>query len=48
MTDIIAIIINGAFNGFGTAIGSYLAVRYAIDHIDKIPAVKDRFLKFKE
>jgi uncharacterized protein YneF (UPF0154 family) len=35
MTDWITIIITGICMGFGTGIGSYLATRYAIKHLEK-------------
>ena len=36
MIDITSTVFLGVCNGLGTAIGSYLATRYAIKHIDYI------------
>jgi hypothetical protein len=30
------LIVNGMCNGIGTAIGSYLAVRYAVSHVPRV------------
>lgn len=46
MTDYIAAVLQGIFSGFGSAIGSYFAFKYAIDHIEKIPLVKDKVKQY--
>ena len=46
MTDYLAYIIQGALNGFGSAIGTYFAFKYGIDHIEKIPLVKDKVKQY--
>jgi hypothetical protein len=48
MTDYLAYIIQGALNGFGSAIGTYFAFKYGIDHIEKIPLVKEKVKNHKE
>ena len=42
MTEIIGSIIQGVLTGFGSAIGTYFAFKYGIDHIERIPLVKDK------
>ncbi len=44
---VIDAIIQGMFNGFGSAIGSYFAFKYAIDHFEKIPNLKDKVREYK-
>lgn len=42
-TMVIDSIIQGILTGFGTAIGTYFAMKYGIDHLEKTPAkVKER------
>jgi tetrahydromethanopterin S-methyltransferase subunit D len=36
-------IIQGLLTGFGSAIGSYLALKYVVDHPEKIKKWKDQF-----
>lgn len=45
---IIESIIQGALTGFGSAIGSYFAFKYGIDHMEKIPLVKDKVKQYLE
>lgn len=35
MTTIIELVVNGVCTGFGTAIGSYFATKYALEHLKK-------------
>ena len=35
-------VIIGVFSGFGQAIGTYFALKYAIDHLDKVGNVKEK------
>lgn len=42
MNDYLATIIVGICTGFGSAVGNYFALKYAIDHMDKIPTVKEK------
>lgn len=42
MTDFLGYIIQGILTGFGSAIGTYFAFKYGIDHIERIPLVKDK------
>ena len=39
-------IIQGSLTGFGSAIGTYLAFKYGIDHIEKIPLAKDKVREY--
>jgi hypothetical protein len=39
-------IIQGVLTGFGSAIGSYFAFKYGIDHIERIPLVKDKVREY--
>jgi hypothetical protein len=48
MVDIITTVFTGICNGLGTATGSYLAVRYATKHIDKLDARLRERLNTKE
>lgn len=41
-------VIQGALTGFGSAIGSYFAFKYGIDHMEKIPLVKDKVKEYLE
>ena len=36
MTDYLALVVIGAFTGFGNAVGSYLANKHAAKHMDKM------------
>jgi hypothetical protein len=38
MTDLFATLIIAVFTGAGTAIGNYLATRYALKHVDALDA----------
>lgn len=38
----VAIVLTSVLTGAGSAIGQYFALKYAIQHMDKIPSVKDR------
>lgn len=40
--DIWGTIFIGICTGFGSAVGNYFALKYAIQHLDKIPTVKDK------
>lgn len=42
MVDVVAAVIQGMLQGFGTAIGTYLAAKYAIDHVESL---KKKFKK---
>jgi len=42
MTDYTAVLTTAICSGIGSAIGQYLAFKYAIDHLEKIPLVKDK------
>ena len=42
MTDYIVVIINGIFNGLGTGIGSWMALRGVVAQISKIPALQKK------
>jgi hypothetical protein len=44
---IIDSIIQGALTGFGSAIGSYFALKYGIDHFERLPAIKDKARQYK-
>lgn len=46
LTDILSSIIQGMLTGFGSAIGTYFAFKYGIDHIERIPLVKDKVREF--
>jgi len=46
MVDYLAYVIQGSLNGFGSAIGTYFAFKYGIDHIEKIPMVKDKVREY--
>lgn len=46
MTDYFGFIVQGTLNGFGSAIGTYFAFKYGIDHIEKIPMVKDKIKEY--
>lgn len=39
-------IIQGMLTGFGSAIGTYFAFKYGIDHIERIPLVKDKVREY--
>jgi len=39
-------IIQGMLTGFGSAIGTYFAFKYGIDHIERIPLVKDKVKEY--
>lgn len=41
-------VISGVFTGFGSAIGTYIAFKYAIDHLEKIPTAKDKIKQYAE
>ena len=46
MVQIIESIIQGLLTGFGSAIGTYAAFKYGIDHIERIPMVKDKVKQY--
>jgi hypothetical protein len=46
MTGILDSVIQGMLTGFGSAIGTYFAFKYGIDHIEKIPLVKDKVREY--
>ena len=39
-------IVQGMLTGFGSAIGTYFAFKYGIDHIERIPLVKDKVKEY--
>lgn len=43
--DILHTVFIGVCTGFGSAVGNYFALKYAIDHMDKIPTVKEKILE---
>lgn len=46
MVDVVGSVIQGILTGFGSAIGTYFAFKYGIDHIEKIPLVKDKIKEY--
>lgn len=42
MVDVFGTVFIGLCTGFGSAVGNYFALKYAIQHMDKIPTVKDK------
>ena len=42
----IEFVIQGVLTGFGSAIGTYFAFKYGIDHLEKIPLVKDKIKEY--
>ena len=46
MKTLIEAVIQGVLTGFGSAIGTYMAFKYGIDHIEKIPMVKDKIKEY--
>lgn len=48
MTDAIDLVVNAIFTGLGTGIGSYLANKYAITHLEKNKdMIKENVTKIK-
>lgn len=46
MTQIVESVIQGMLTGFGSAIGTYFAFKYGIDHLERVPMVKDKVKDF--
>ena len=47
MTDksLLQSVINGCATGFGSAIGSYLALKWGIEHLNKLPNIRHKARK---
>lgn len=46
LDNIIQGIITGIIQGFGSAVGTYFAFKYGIDHLEKIPLVKEKVKEY--
>lgn len=44
--NFVGFVVQGILTGFGTAIGTYFAFKYGIDHLEKIPMVKDKVKEY--
>lgn len=46
MNEFVSLLFVGACTGFGSAVGNYFALKYAIQHMDKIPSVKEKVKEY--
>ena len=42
LAELFGYVVQGFFSGLGSFVGTFVAAKYIIDHIDKIPSVKDK------
>lgn len=48
MVEIIESIFQAFINGVGSGLGTYFAFKYGIDHLERIPLVKDKVRQYIE